>query len=298
MSLHDKLFLASQYLAPHHLVSRMYGIAAQCRIPAAKNWMIDTFIRRYSVDMSLALEPNPHAYEHFNAFFTRALKPDARPLDLDSDAVLCPSDGVVSQLGNIEQGRVFQAKGHDYSTIDLLGGSPQRAAPFEGGKFATVYLAPKDYHRVHMPIAGTLREMVYIPGRLFSVNPLTASHVPALFARNERVVCIFDTALGPMAVVLVGAMIVASIETVWSGVVAPRTDTVHTTSYEPLASPIRLEKGEEMGRFKLGSTVVVLFGKAQMDWLPALGALSPVSMGEALGKKNPALMGGDKDWVN
>jgi len=283
MSLHDKLFLASQYLAPHHLVSRLYGLAAHCRIPGAKNWMIDTFIRRYNVDMSLAQEPDPHAYEHFNAFFTRALKPGARPLDPAPGAVLCPTDGAMSQLGDISHGRVFQAKGHDYSTSDLLGGSPQRAAPFEGGKFATIYLAPKDYHRVHMPVSGTLREMVHIPGRLFSVNPLTASHVPALFARNERVVCIFDTELGPMAVVLVGAMIVGSIETVWSGVVAPRSASVHCTRYEALTPTVRLEKGEEMGRFKLGSTVVVLFGKDVVSWHPELASLSPVSMGESMG---------------
>lgn len=283
MSLYDNLFLASQHLAPHHLISRLYGVAAQCRIPAAKNWMIDTFIRRYSVDMSQALEPEPHAYEHFNAFFTRALRPDARPLDVDAGAVLCPADGAVSQLGDIHAGRVFQAKGHDFGTVDLLGGSPLRAAPFENGTFATVYLAPKDYHRVHMPIAGTLREMVYVPGRLFSVNPLTARNVPALFARNERVVCIFDTVLGPMAVVLVGAMIVASIETVWAGLVAPDKKAVTTTLYDANPAPIRLEKGEEMGRFKLGSTVVVLFGKDAVRWRDGLGEGAAVSMGEAMG---------------
>lgn len=288
MSAYDKLFLAGQYLAPHHLVSRAYGIAAQCRHPAAKNWMIDTFIRRYDVDMSLAQQPDPHAYEHFNAFFTRALAPGARPLSDQEDALLCPADGAISQLGDISNDRIFQAKGHDYSTTDLLGGCPLRAAPFAGGSFATIYLAPKDYHRVHMPLAGTLTEMIHVPGRLFSVNPLTARHVPALFARNERVVCMFDTEFGPMAVVLVGAMIVASIETVWAGLVAPRSKGVHVTTYgQPNQAPaagIRLEKGAEMGRFKLGSTVVVLLGPQAARWRNDLTELSPVRMGEAMGE--------------
>lgn len=287
MSAYDKLFLAGQYLAPHHLVSRAYGVAAQCRHPGAKNWMIDTFIRRYGVDMTQAEQTDPHAYEHFNAFFTRALKPGARPLDETPDAILCPTDGAISQVGAITRDRIFQAKGHDYSATDLLGGCPQRAAPFENGSFATIYLAPKDYHRVHMPLAGRLTEMIHVPGRLFSVNPLTARHVPALFARNERVVCMFDTDVGPMAVVLVGAMIVASIETVWAGVVAPRGKGVHSTRYTQAgeqAAPIYLEKGQEMGRFKLGSTVVVLLGpQAAAHWRDDLTALSPVSMGEAMG---------------
>ncbi len=282
MSAYDKLFLASQYVAPHHLLSRAYGIAAQCRHPAAKNWMIDTFIRRYKVDMSQAHEPDPHAYEHFNAFFTRAMRSDARPLDPRQDALLCPADGAISQLGDITADRIFQAKGHSFSTTDLLGGCPMRAAPFANGSFATIYLSPKDYHRVHMPLDGTLTEMIHVPGRLFSVNPLTARNVPALFARNERVVCLFDTAQGPMAVVLVGAMIVASIETVWAGLVAPLSKTVHTTRYGSHASPVHLAKGAEMGRFKLGSTVIVLLGPKAAKWRADLRELSPVSMGEAL----------------
>lgn len=282
MSVYDKLFLASQYLAPHHLLSRAYGIAAQCRHPAAKNWMIDTFIRRYKVDMSQAQEPNPHAYEHFNAFFTRAMRPDARPLNPREDALLCPVDGAISQLGKITADRIFQAKGHSYSATDLLGGCPMRAAPFMNGAFATVYLAPKDYHRVHMPLDGTLTEMIHVPGRLFSVNPLTAKNVPALFARNERVVCMFDTARGPMAVVLVGAMIVASIETVWAGLVAPLSNTVNTTRYALPDTPIHFAKGAELGRFKLGSTVVMLLGPEAAKWRADLTELTPVSMGEAL----------------
>ena len=171
--------------------------------------------------MSEAQVEDLSAFAHFNDFFTRALKDGARPLDSTPGAVLCPADGAVSQLGKIEQGRVFQAKGHSFSVIELLGGDSERAAAFMGGDFATIYLSPKDYHRVHMPLAGTLREMVYVPGRLFSVNQTTAENVPELFARNERVVCLFDTERGPMAVVLVGAMIVASIETVWAGLVTP-----------------------------------------------------------------------------
>src|SRR5699024_9543574 len=178
--------------------------------------------------MSEALLEDPSAYRHFNDFFTRSLKEDARPLDNSEKAVLSPADGAISQLGSIEHGRIFQAKGHSFSLLELLGGDAQRAAPFMGGSFSTVYLSPKDYHRVHMPLTGILREMVYIPGRLFSVNQTTAENVPELIARNERVACIFDTEQGPMAVVLVGAMIVASIETVWAGQVTPPLRNLHT----------------------------------------------------------------------
>ena len=207
MPIKDQIFLASQYLAPHHLVSRFFGVASDCREPAVKNWMISRFVRKYGVDMREAQQEDALAYDCFNDFFTRALKPDARPLDEEPGGVLCPADGAISQMGAIEHGRIFQAKGHSYGLADLLGGDTDRAAPFQGGEFATIYLSPKDYHRVHMPVAGTLREMIHVPGRLFSVNPLTARNVPRLFARNERVVCIFDTEHGPMAVVLVGAMI-------------------------------------------------------------------------------------------
>ncbi len=235
--------------------------------------------------MSQAQIEDLSAYEHFNAFFTRALRDGARPLDPTPGAILNPCDGAISQLGKIEQGRIFQAKGHSYSVTELLGGDHQRAAPFMGGDFATVYLSPKDYHRVHMPITGILREMVYVPGRIFSVNTVTAQGVPELFARNERVVCIFDTERGPMAMVLVGAMIVASIETVWAGLVTPPKRALKTFLYDESArAPIRLEKGAEMGRFKLGSTVILLFGPEQVCWAEQLGPLSPVCMGEALGQ--------------
>ena len=279
----DQLFLASQYAAPHHLVSRLMGLAADCRTPAIKNWMISRFVRRYGVDMSEALVQDPLAYESFNDFFTRALRPEARPLDTEPGAVLCPTDGAISQLGPIEHGRIFQAKGHSYSLTELLGGDPRRADPFMGGDFATVYLSPRDYHRVHMPCAGTLREMVHVPGRLFSVNPLTAGHVPELFARNERVACLFDTEYGPMAMVLVGAMIVASIETVWAGLVTPHKRQVRSVRYDDAArAPIHLDKGAEMGRFKLGSTVIMLFGPGRVRWTDTPSVRGPVRMGELM----------------
>lgn len=283
MPIKDQLFLASQYLAPHHLVSRFFGYASDCREPAVKNWMISRFVRKYGVNMSEALQEDPLAYDCFNDFFTRALKDGARPLDEEPGAVVCPADGAISQMGAIEQGRIFQAKGHSYGLADLLGGDTERAAPFQGGQFATIYLSPKDYHRVHMPVAGTLREMIHVPGRLFSVNPLTARNVPRLFARNERVVCIFDTEHGPMAVVLVGAMIVASIETVWAGLVTPYKRRIKSVRYDATArAPIHLEKGAEMGRFKLGSTAIVLFGPDKIRWADTPSVLGPVRMGELL----------------
>ncbi|MBD8575580.1 phosphatidylserine decarboxylase [Pseudomonas syringae] len=279
----ERLFILSQYLLPHHVLSRLAGCVAECRVRWFKNAFTAWFARRYQIDMSQAQVEDLTAYEHFNAFFTRSLKPDARPLDATPGAILSPADGAISQLGLIEQGRIFQAKGHSYSVLELLGGDPAVSAPFMGGEFATVYLSPKDYHRVHMPLAGTLREMIYVPGRIFSVNQTTAENVPELFARNERVVCIFDTERGPMAMVLVGAMIVASIETVWAGLVTPPKRTLKTVRYDEAArAPIHLEKGAEMGRFKLGSTVIVLFGPEQVKWAEHLAAESKVNMGQAL----------------
>jgi phosphatidylserine decarboxylase len=280
----DRLFILSQHLLPHHLLSRLIGCAAECRAVWFKSRLINWFAQQYQVNMSEAQVEDLNAYAHFNDFFTRALKDGARPLDSTPGAVLCPADGAVSQLGKIEQGRIFQAKGHSFSAIELLGGDSARAAAFMGGDFATVYLSPKDYHRVHMPLTGTLKEMIYVPGRLFSVNQTTAENVPELFARNERVVCLFDTERGPMAVVLVGAMIVASIETVWAGLVTPPKRTLKTFSYDEAArAPIVLEKGAELGRFKLGSTAIVLFGPEQVQWAEELTANSQVQMGQRLG---------------
>ena len=279
----QRLFILSQYLLPHHLLSRLIGCAAECKASWFKNRLINWFAQQYQVNMSEAEVEQLDAYEHFNAFFTRALKAGARPLDATPQAILCPADGAISQFGPIEHGRIFQAKGHSFSVLELLGGDNQRAAAFMGGEFATIYLSPKDYHRVHMPLAGTLREMVYVPGRLFSVNQTTAENVPELFARNERVVCLFDTERGPMAVVLVGAMIVASIETVWAGLVTPPKRELKTTRYDAAArAPISLEKGAELGRFKLGSTAIVLFGPEQVQWASELAAGTPVRMGQRL----------------
>jgi phosphatidylserine decarboxylase len=276
-----KLFASLQYVTPQHPLSRLVGRIARSHTGWLKNTFIRWFVRRYKVDMSLAIEQNPTAYACFNDFFTRRLEPDARPVCAQADSIVCPADGAISQLGSIHKGRIFQAKGQDYTVEELLGGDPQLAERFVEGKFATVYLAPRDYHRVHMPYSGKLRRMVAIPGELFSVNTATASLVPRLFSRNERVAAIFDTDVGPMAVVLVGAMIVAGIETVWAGEVAPCKGEVRTTDYGDAG--ISLAKGEEMGLFKLGSTVIVLFGKDVATWADRYQAGSRTTMGEQLG---------------
>lgn len=287
MQIKQRLFIFMQYVLPHHLLSRLIGRLADCETTWFKNRLIAWFVKRYQVNMSEAQLEDPSAYKHFNDFFTRALKPDARPLDDSEKAVLSPADGVVSQVGSIEHGRIFQAKGHSFSLVELLGGDAERATPFMGGNFSTVYLSPKDYHRVHMPLTGILREMVYIPGRLFSVNHTTAENVPELFARNERVACIFDTEHGPMAVVLVGAMIVASIETVWAGMITPPLRELRSYDYSQAArQPITLEKGAELGRFKLGSTAVVLFGPDHVNWESDLQAASAVQVGQRIAVEN------------
>ena len=281
MNIKQRLFIFMQYILPHHTLSRLIGRLAECEAPWFKNRLIAWFIKRYQVDMSEALLEDPSAYQHFNDFFTRELKDGIRPIDGSEKAVVSPADGAISQIGSIEHGRVFQAKGHSFSLQELLGGDNERAAPFMGGSFSTVYLSPKDYHRVHMPLTGILREMVYIPGRLFSVNQTTAENVPELFARNERVACIFDTEHGPMAVVLVGAMVVASIETVWAGLITPPLRALRSYDYSQAArQPITLEKGAELGRFKLGSTAIVLFGPNHVTWNAELQAESAVKVGQ------------------
>ncbi|MDT8398672.1 MAG: archaetidylserine decarboxylase [Pseudomonadales bacterium] len=277
------VFIIVQYLVPHHFLSRLAGFFASSTRPGFKNFIIGAFIRHYGVNMAEALQPDPEGFDCFNDFFTRALKPDARPVAADPATIVSPADGLLSAIGVIRAGQLLQAKNKRFSLAALLGGSEARARPFLAGSFATVYLSPRDYHRVHMPCAGTLTEMVFIPGRLFSVNQTTSDKIPDLFARNERVVCLFDTALGPMAVVLVGAMIVASIETVWAGQVAPGTRQPACTDYRAQQPPIHLEKGQEMGRFKLGSTAIVLFGPGAVTWSAQLESQSAVRMGEALG---------------
>ena len=233
--------------------------------------------------MSEAAQPDAAAYADFNSFFTRALRDGARPIDADRDSLICPADGAISQLGAIDNDRIFQAKGRSYTVAALLGGDSALATEFSGGSFATVYLSPRDYHRVHMPMSGTLRTMIHVPGKLFSVNTMTSEHVDALFARNERVVCVFDTYAGPMALVLVGAMIVAGVETVWSGHVCPDQHQQSITDYSTNEQKVSLQKGAEMGRFKLGSTVVAVFGPGMVELSTALKAATPVRMGEKMG---------------
>ncbi|MDO3381045.1 archaetidylserine decarboxylase [Gilvimarinus algae] len=280
----DALFIASQYLMPQHTLSRLAGKLANCENQTVKSRFIQWFAKRYGVDMSEAEREALDSYAHFNDFFTRALKPGARPIDAAPGSIVCPADGSISQIGDIADGRIFQAKGQMYSALELLGGDEALAREFDEGSFATVYLSPKDYHRVHMPLGGQLRQMTVVPGELFSVNEVTAQKVPRLFARNERVVTVFDTEAGPMAVVLVGAVIVAGIETVWSGEVAPLRRRIATTRYGAEANPqIKLAKGAEMGRFKLGSTAIVLFAKDQVNWRESFEAGTATRMGEALG---------------
>ncbi len=280
----DKLFVTLQYLIPQHALSRLVGMLARSEVPWIKTTFINLFMKRFGIDLSEAQIEDPDQFETFNAFFTRALKPDARPLEAsDAADIACPADGAVSQLGAIRANQVFQAKGHDYSLYDLLGGDSALASEFTNGQFATIYLSPRDYHRVHMPVTGTLRETRYVPGDLFSVNEATANGVPNLFARNERLVCIFDTERGPAAVILVGAMIVAGIETVFSGQVTPLPKQVVTTDYLRTA-PITLEKGDELGRFLLGSTVVLLFPEGQASFQADLKAGSLVRVKGKLGQ--------------
>jgi phosphatidylserine decarboxylase len=232
--------------------------------------------------MSSARETNLDAFEHFNAFFTRELKPGARPIEGDDNTIISPVDGAVSQAQAIVDGRIFQAKGHSYSVVELLGGDEERAKPFKNGVFATLYLSPRDYHRIHCPIDGKLMEMVHVPGRLFSVSPLTTATVPRLFARNERVAAIFDTAAGPVAVVMVGAIFVSSIDTVWAGTITPPYGTkVRTWKYGE-EKPYALDKGDELGRFNMGSTVIVLFGENRVKLDAKITANQPVRMGQHL----------------
>lgn len=281
--LRDYLFVLLQYLLPHHLLSWLMYLITRSEWRPLKDRIIRTVIRLYRVDMDQARQPDPEHYPSFNAFFTRALRPDARPLAQDPDTVLCPADGTLSQAGNIRDGEIFQAKGHDYCLEELLGERSSWWDRFNGGRFATIYLSPRDYHRVHIPLGGKLIRMLHVPGRLFSVNPVTTRIVPRLFSRNERVVCLFETDIGPMAVILVGAIFVASIDTVWAGTVAPAYRRVHRFDYDASPEPIALERGQEMGRFNMGSTVILLFGRDAVDWLENLKPGMPVRMGEPLG---------------
>ena len=271
---------ALTYVLPHRLLSSLARTLAYSTNPSIKQWLIDTVTRKIGVDLSEAAEPDPRAYPSFNAFFTRALKPGARIADPDPSALLMPADGHISQCGDIVDGRIFQAKGQSYTAAELLGDA-EAARPFADGLFATVYLSPRDYHRVHMPWTGTLRETVHVPGRLFSVGTAAVADVPRLFARNERLVCHFDTEFGPMASVMVGALLVSGVETVWSGVEIPAyADRISRKDYR--GKGIVLERFAEMARFNYGSTVIVLLPKDAAMLDPSLKAEMPVRLGQRL----------------
>ncbi|MBP6406734.1 MAG: phosphatidylserine decarboxylase, partial [Ramlibacter sp.] len=265
---------------PRRALTQLAGRLAGAELGGLTQAAIRRFVARYGVDMSEAANPDIAGYASFNDFFTRALRPGARPLAAAD--YLCPVDGAISQFGAIERGQIFQAKGHHYGARALLAGDEQLAAEFEDGQFATLYLSPRDYHRIHMPCAGRLVRMTHVPGDLFSVNPVTARGVPGLFARNERVVCLFDTVRGPLALVLVGATIVGSMATVWHGVVnPPRPGAVRRFDYAD--RPVDLARGAEMGRFLLGSTVVLLWPRGTLRFNPGWAPGGAVRMGEAMG---------------
>lgn len=280
----DKFKITLQYILPKHLISRLVGFLAAAKLGPISHALIKLFIKAYGINMAEAKYEKASDYRSFNEFFTRPLKEGIRPLITDPTLIAQPVDGAISQLGAIDGDLLIQAKGHHYSLQALLGGQAATAAPFQNGQFACIYLAPKDYHRIHMPVTGTLREMIYVPGELFSVNPLTAANVPGLFARNERVVTIFDTEVGPMALVLVGATIVASIETVWAGTITPPTGKeIFRWQYPATgANAVTLAKGAEMGRFKLGSTVILAFAPEQIEFLTQQYPGAVTRMGEAL----------------
>lgn len=276
------LFVVFQYLIPQHSLSRLAGKLAECEWPWLKNRLIKWFIAHYDVDMTEAEQNDYRQYPHFNAFFTRALRSDVRTIDNAADSIVSPADGSISEIGRIDRQTLLQAKNW-YYRLDQLLADPASAERFRNGHFATIYLSPRDYHRVHMPVAGKLRSMTYVPGDLFSVNDTSASSISNLFARNERVVCLFDTAFGEMALILVGAVIVAGIETRWAGQVAPPNRRLQQTDYSQPSQP-ELAKGEEMGRFKLGSTAIVLFTEGQAEWLQALQHGDAVRLGEVIGQ--------------
>lgn len=280
----DRLAVLPQYLLPKRALTQLMGYLASREAGAVTTAVIRWFIRRYQVNMAEALNPDPAAYSSFNSFFTRELKPGVRPL-ADSEWI-CPVDGAVSQLGRIQGDQIFQAKGHSYSTQALVGGDAQLAAQFQDGHFATIYLSPRDYHRIHMPCAGRLLRMIHVPGDLFSVNPTTARGVPGLFARNERVVCVFEGKHGPFVMVLVGATIVGSMATTWHGVVNPPRPG-HVREWNYADKNIHLEQGAEMGRFLLGSTVVLLTPPGPLQFNADWCATAPVRLGEAMASQQP-----------
>ncbi len=278
----DRLKVTAQYLLPKQALTVLAGKLASARAGGLTTGVIRWFVGRYGVNMAEAANPDIASYPSFNEFFTSPLKPGARPLA--EAGYLCPVDGAISQFGRIERDQIFQAKGHSYSTHALVGGDRDLAVQFQDGEFATLYLSPRDYHRIHMPCDGRLTRMIYIPGDLFSVNPVTARGVPGLFARNERVVCVFENDDGPFVLTLVGATIVGSMATVWHGQVnPPRPGTIKEWDYAP--GEVTLNKGDEMGRFLLGSTVVMLFPKGRLRFTEAWAPARPIRMGEAMGSR-------------
>ncbi|HVC28047.1 MAG TPA: archaetidylserine decarboxylase [Gammaproteobacteria bacterium] len=282
-SLLDRIKAGLQYPLPQHAISRLIHWLARAESPAVKNWLIRRFIQRFDVDMSEAAEPESTAYPCFNAFFTRALRADTRPIADGIKTIVSPVDGRVSQIGTINQTHILQAKGRTFSVLELLAGNTTIANAFTNGEFATLYLSPRDYHRIHMPLDGSLRHMLYVPGRLFSVNPPTTRAVPDLFARNERVAAVFDTPAGPMSIVMVGALNVGSIETVWAGeITPPHLKQMRSWTYQ--GEEVLLKKGSELGRFNMGSTVILLFGRQRVHWNIGLEASSSVRMGQAIGE--------------
>jgi len=280
MPVSDRLAVLPQYLLPKGALTNFAGRVAGAKGGAMTTRLIRWFVGRYDVNMGEALNPDIASYPSFNEFFTRALRPGARPLAAAD--FICPVDGRISQFGAIEDDQIFQAKGHKFSTTALVGGDAALAARFQHGSFANLYLSPRDYHRIHMPCDGKLTRMIYVPGELFSVNPTTARGIPGLFARNERVVCVFETANGPFVMTLVGATIVGSMATVWHGLVnPPRLPKVTEWTYDD--QNIVLKQGDELGRFLLGSTVVMLFPKDTLRFNPAWQPAGPVRLGETMG---------------
>ncbi len=279
-----KIFSLIQYLLPHHLLSRIMYMIARSEWRPLKDLIIRNIVDIYDVDLEQAADPELTNYRSFNDFFTRELKPDARPIAPGKDTLVSPVDGVVSQSGKIQQGRIFQAKGHDFSLHELLGGDPKATEMFAEGSFMTIYLSPRDYHRIHMPITGILKKMTYVPGRLFSVSPSTTLNIPRLFSRNERIVNLFDTDAGPVALIMVGAIFVSSMDTVWAGTVTPKSRRATSWEYgRKTTATIKLQRGEEMGRFNMGSTVVLLFGKDAVELAAELGPETKLQMGRLIG---------------
>ena len=275
----QKLLASLFYILPHHAISWLMFKSARIQWSPLKNFIIRIYTDLNPVKMHEAIEENMFAYESLNAFFTRALKPECRPFDENEKNWLCPVDGSVSQAQSIKQGRVFQAKGHDYSLLELLAGDKELESIFNGGLFATLYLSPRDYHRIHMPTTGTLKHMQYVPGRLFSVAPFTVNHIPGLFARNERCICYFETQQGPMAMILIGAINVSAIETVWHGLITGKAKKARRFDYHN--ENIILKRGEEMGRFNLGSTVIIL-ATEQMKLDENMAAEAEIKLGQCL----------------